>query len=80
MLNYLAMSWSKVYKPFQKPLLWWYHKILCETFYFIGHLINNERIYIFSNRKYNYHLNKLCDKGFNLCGEKNLVNDHNRDT
>lgn len=54
------MSWSKV-KSGKKPLMWWYHKILCEAWWAMG----NRGV------KYYHHLNKLCDCGFNLYGEPN---------
>lgn len=60
------MSWSKVNKPFQKPVLWWYHKILCE----IGYVIEKNIHGVFGMRMYYKHLNRLCDLGFNLYGEK----------
>lgn len=53
------MSWSKVKKG-KKPLIWWYHKFICE----FGYHINNMRIY------YN-HLNIMCKKcNINLYGDK----------
>lgn len=52
------MSWSKVRKG-KKPLMWWYHKILCELWWAMGN----------RGEKYYHHLNKLCNKGFNLYGD-----------
>lgn len=53
------MSWSKVKKG-KKPLMWWYHKIMCEIgWHWFGH----------SSKKYYNHLNKMCELGFNLYGE-----------
>lgn len=53
------MSWSKVRKG-KKPLMWWYHKLLCEFWYWKKG----------TGKGYYYHLTKLCDQGFNLYGEK----------
>lgn len=53
------MAWSKVSKG-KKPVLWWYHKIMCE----LGYLINDSH-----SRMYYHHLNKCCELGFNLYGE-----------
>jgi hypothetical protein len=53
------MSWSKVDKPFDKPLRWWYHKLLCEfCYHFYG-----------ATKGYYRHLNKLCGYGWNLYGK-----------
>lgn len=55
------MSWSKVQQPWQKPLKFWYHKILCELGFYIGgstHFL------------YHRHLKKILRMGFNLYGEK----------
>lgn len=30
------MSWSKVNEPFDKPIGWWYYKIMCEFYYWRG--------------------------------------------
>lgn len=57
------MSWSKVSKEHKKPLMWWYHKIMCE---FWWHLVYNGK-YL---QRYYSHLNKLCKYGFNLYGEQ----------
>jgi hypothetical protein len=54
------MSWSKV-KPGKKPLMWWYHKILCEIGY---------KYFGSGSDVYYKHLEIMCDKyGFNLYGE-----------
>lgn len=53
------MAWSKVKKPFDKSLKWWYHKILCE----IGWSIQG------SGKMYYKHLDKLCSHGW-LYGEQ----------
>lgn len=60
------MSWSIVKEPLKKPIGWWYHKILCELSYFIENNISAT----YGLKKYYYHLDKLCDYGFNLYGEK----------
>lgn len=54
------MNWSKVHG--KKPLMWWYHKIMCEIGYnFFGR---------YSLKTYYKHLNIMCDKyGFNLYGK-----------
>jgi len=54
------MSWSKVKKG-KKPLLWWYHKIVCEIGY---HLFGS------TSKMYMINLRKMCDMGYNLYGEK----------
>lgn len=55
------MSWAKV-QPGRKPLMWWYHKVLCEA----GWIIRNQ----ISWKMYYKHLNIMCDKyGFNLYGK-----------
>lgn len=59
------MSWSKVKKG-KKPLMWWYHKLLCELGYWIEHNVHG----VFGLRMYYKHLDKLCEYGFNLYGEK----------
>lgn len=55
------MNWSKVEKPTEKPVKWWYYKLLCEFWY---------NIYGTSNRRYYKYLNLLCDLGWNLYGKK----------
>ena len=52
------MSWSKV-KSGNKPLMWWYHKILCEFWWHVGNL-----------KQYYKSLDRLCSYGFNLYGQK----------
>lgn len=54
------MSWSKVNNKYHKPLAWWYHKILCEIWWYFGDRGN----------RYYHHLNKLCSYGFNLYGDR----------
>jgi hypothetical protein len=54
------MSWSKVSNNHSKPLKWWYHKIMCEIAYYI----------YTSAKRYYYHVDKCCEIGFNLYGEK----------
>ena len=56
----INMSWSKVNKKYSKPFKWWFHKILCEIWWFFGD----------RGKHYYYHLNKICETGFNLYGEK----------
>lgn len=58
------MAWSKVDKTYNKPLMWWFHKLLCEFYYWVA---MRKTWYI---TKYYEHLNKLCKYGFNLYGEK----------
>ncbi|HWB91961.1 MAG TPA: hypothetical protein VG605_08920 [Puia sp.] len=53
------MAWSKVYQPWQKPLRWWFHKLLCEWNYFEDDMPGYYR-----------HLNALCKEGYNLYGKK----------
>lgn len=54
------MSWSKVNNKYRKPFGWWYHKVLCELWWYGGD----------RGKHYYHHLNKLCDYGFNLYGDK----------
>lgn len=63
------MSWSKVTKEHKKPLMWWYHKIMCEYYY---SRYDQVRKYDVTSHltKYYHHLKKLCKYGFNLYGEK----------
>ena len=56
------MSWAKVNSKTKKPIAWWYHKLVCE----FGWIIRN----IDSFSCYYKHLNKCCDNGFNLYGDK----------
>lgn len=63
------MSWSKVNSKHRKSLKWWYHKLLCELFYWIEKLTPFEWLHILGYVNYHKHLNKLCKHGFNLYGE-----------
>lgn len=56
------MSWSKVNKKHRKPLKWWYYKMLCEMWWALGD----------RGEKYYKYLNKCCEQGFNLYGDKLL--------
>lgn len=63
------MAWSKVSNQHKKPLRWWYHKILCEFFYWLS-----TRWFCVSRSEslgwYYNHLNAMCCKcKFNLYGE-----------
>lgn len=61
------MAWSKVEKPFRKPLGWWYHKFMCE----IGHFIEQKFNSLQGMAMYYNHLSVMCDKyGYNLYGQK----------
>jgi hypothetical protein len=60
------MAWSRVDKPFQKPIVWWYYKLLCEFGYWIEKTFNS----VVGMRMYYKYLNRLCDKGYNLHGKK----------
>ena len=54
------MGWAKVNSKHKKPLGWWYNKIMCEIAWnFIDH-----------SKTYYKYLNRLCDYGFNLYGDK----------
>lgn len=55
----MCKYWSPVSNPSEKPLRWWYHKVLCEWYY----ARKNDGMYY-------HHLNKLCDMGWNLYGQK----------
>ena len=59
--------WSPVNNPIQKPIGWWYHKILCELGYFIEMKISTS----FGSQMYYNHLDFMIDKyGFNLYGDR----------
>jgi hypothetical protein len=59
-VGYWLGTWSKIKKG-KKPLLWWFHKVLCE----FGWLIRN-----YDNRKMYYSQLDNCIKlGFNFYGE-----------
>jgi len=61
------MAWSKVKKPFNKPIGWWKHKILCEFGYWKEQKFNS----IQGMGEYYYHLQQMCEKyGYNLYGER----------
>lgn len=52
-------DWSKVNKSTKKPLMWWYHKLMCEHYYSVGNM-----------SKYYKHLNIMCTKyRINLYGD-----------
>lgn len=55
------MAWSKVKYPTEKPLIWWYHKVMCE----FGWMVRSDGFGM-----YYKHLNKLCDLGWNLYGDR----------
>lgn len=60
------MAWSKVNKPKEKPIKWWYHKLLCEFGWW-----SRQRIgFVTGMRIYYNHLDKLCKLGYNLYGDK----------
>lgn len=45
------MSWSKVNKPFDKPIGWWYYKIMCEFYYWRGnHFLYYRYLYKMTNK------------------------------
>lgn len=48
------MSWANVKNPYQKPIGWWYYKILCE----IGWSLRN----VLKWNLYYWALNKMCSK------------------
>jgi len=56
------MSWSKVKKG-PKPFMWWFHKIMCEIWWSMRNISNDDMYY--------YHLNIMNEKyKINLYGEK----------
>jgi len=60
------MAWSKVSKRINKPLGWWFHKILCEFGWSIRNYTSKGWDIYYSN------LNTLCNKyNINLYG--NLI-------
>ena len=59
-VGYWFGTWSKIKKG-KKPLLWWFHKVLCE-FGWLVRRFDNWGIYY-------KHLNKCLNCGFNLYGE-----------
>ena len=61
------MSWSKVYEPFNKPIGWWYFKLLCELGYFIEKKFNS----VYGMKLYYKNLKKMSAKyGINIYGKK----------
>jgi hypothetical protein len=32
-LNWLKKGWAPINKRHKKPLMWWYHKVMCELYY-----------------------------------------------
>jgi len=56
------MSWSKVDKTYKKPLIWWYHKVLCEFGWLFRFRDNYDMYY--------KHLHWCFRYGFTLYGEK----------
>ena len=56
------MAWSKVQQPWNKPLKWWYYKILCELGYTIGG--SNHSMYHYGLKK------MLASTIYNLYGQK----------
>ncbi len=61
------MAWSKVRKdnaPY--PMKWWYHKILCE----FGYWREKKFRSVQGMGQYYYHLQKMCQLGYNLYGDK----------
>ena len=59
------MNWSRVKNPKEKPLKWWWYKILCEIGWNIQYKILNK-----GQGMYYKHLHKLCALGWTLYGEK----------
>lgn len=55
------MAWSKIINKENKPLKWWVYKFMCEYTYSI------ERG---AGKRYYYFLDKVCQQGFNLYGER----------
>jgi hypothetical protein len=60
------MAWAKVKKTFQKPIGWWFHKILCElSWYVYKNTYDNNAM-----NHYYHHLNIMVKKyKINLYGE-----------
>lgn len=48
---------------YRKPIKWYFFKVLCEFGWKIRNIIKTQNVY------YKF-LNKLCDTGFNLYGQK----------
>lgn len=59
-IDKVRREWAKVEFSGRKPFWWWFHKILCE----VGWSARN-----FGWKMYYYHLNKLCNYGYNLYGK-----------
>ena len=66
MIISLIRGWTPVINPKEKPLRWWYHKILCE--------IGWARRKKICETMYYAHLHCLCDLGWNLYGELSQSN------
>jgi hypothetical protein len=61
------MAWAKVQKPFEKPLGWWIHKILCELSWYAY----KKGIYENAMDHYYHHLNVMVKRyNINLYGEE----------
>lgn len=54
------ISWTKVSDKYDKPKIWWFHKILCE----IGWSLKG----IITPKMYTYHLSKMIRIGFDIHG------------
>ena len=61
------MAWAKVKNPMTKPIGWWYHKLICELGYYLYEHTFKRSLGL---SMYYNHLNKLCEYGFNLYGDK----------
>jgi len=57
------MSWSKITGKGRKPLGWWYHKLMCEYWYwrYTNHDLYDYKAVRYVGR-YHKHLNIMCDK------------------
>jgi hypothetical protein len=54
------MRWSKVSKIYRKPIMWWFHKVMCEFHYNLSG----------GSKYYYFHLDAMCNVyKFNLYGE-----------
>lgn len=53
------MRWTKVNKPLNKPVRFWFHKILLEFYHTLGNM-----------QSYTYHSNRLYEIGYYKNGER----------
>ncbi len=64
-ISFLTAHWSRVTGKGRKPLMWWYYKCTCETWYYLS-----QKGWAKALEKYYKHLNIMCQRyERNLYGE-----------